>query len=269
MGEIGLPFKDIREYNSQMSKALEDKLFFISELPRDKYVFVDFGCADGSLISELRRIYGSDSAYIGYDSSTSMIDIAKRNCVISDGICFTEVWEKVRELLSVFLKTDYVPVLILSSVIHEVYSYGGEKDIEEFWQKVLYSGFEYIIVRDMMWAKDMNRHTNIGVLNKVLAKPEYKIWIQDFINKWGALENNKNMVHFLLKYRYRINWTREVNENYFPISIEDFLDKFKSNSSYRLDYFEKFRVKYIEEAIYNDFGVILRDTTHIKAIFRV
>ena len=37
-----------------MAKGMEDKLFFLNELPKNyEYTFVDFGCADGTLINYL------------------------------------------------------------------------------------------------------------------------------------------------------------------------------------------------------------------------
>ena len=44
-------FKNIEEYNERMAKSMEDKLFFVEKLPSiQNYLFVDFGCADGSMI---------------------------------------------------------------------------------------------------------------------------------------------------------------------------------------------------------------------------
>ena len=48
--EIGIPFTDQQMYNRQMTKTLNDKMFFTNILPEDDYVFVDFGCADGAMI---------------------------------------------------------------------------------------------------------------------------------------------------------------------------------------------------------------------------
>ena len=45
--------------------------------------------------------------------------------------------------------------------------------------------------------------------------------LNDFENKWGSINNNyRTLLHWLLKYKYVINWSREVYENYLPITLE-------------------------------------------------
>ena len=273
MSEIGKRFSDINYYNKQMSLGMEDKLFFVDKLPRhDKYLFVDFGCADGSMISQLCEIYKGGAGFVGYDISEQMIDFAKTKFQgESKNVIFTTSWDEVQQQLKYYTNT----VLILSSVIHEVYSYATkDSDIQEFWDRVLKSGFKYIVVRDMMLSsRTICREPNSDDVAKIRTNGNYIDQIQDFEEIWGPIEgSNKNLLHFLLKYRWKINWKREVNENYFPIIIEEFLAKMEDEAysptdRYRLDYFEKFRIKFLEDRIYEDFHVNLEDTTHIKAIF--
>lgn len=269
--EIGKNFIDLLSYNAEMTKPMKDKLFFTEKLPPGySYLFVDFGCADGALIQNLIKVYNNNSyEYVGYDCSETMISFAKttfpgeQSCSVE----FTTSWNTVKERTGLWKTRGlrYKVVLILSSVIHEVYSYGTEEEIKDFWEKI--KGFDFIVVRDMMCSSSINRKSNpdstmrirkgqLGTISKCLG---------DFEARWGSIDNNKNLVHFLLKYRYTINWERECNENYFPIYIAEFLDKM--SSEFRLDYFERFRVRFIEEKIYEDFGISLEDTTHIKAIF--
>lgn len=273
--EIGKKFIDIEKYNNEMTKSMKDKLFFIDKLsPSDQYIFVDFGCADGSMIKELVKIYGRIGTYIGYDCSDTMISYAKTIFNKEDNlinVVFTTNWDEVLKNIGYWRSPGTKVVLILSSVIHEVYSYGNQSDIDSFWNKVWCSykprdkyGFDYVVVRDMMISKSAIRDTTIDV-SSIRNNLSIKPLLDDFENKWGGIHQNKNLLHFLLKYRYTINWEREVSENYFPITIEKFIDMF--DGFFRLDYFEKFRVRYIEEKIYEDFGIVLEDTTHIKAIF--
>ena len=70
MCEIGIKFANIDYYNKEMQKGMEDKLFFIERLPQNQnYMFVDFGCADGSMINALASIYKDNphNCYVGYD----------------------------------------------------------------------------------------------------------------------------------------------------------------------------------------------------------
>ena len=273
--EVGKKFADLESYNQQMAKGLQDKLFFLEHLPEKKqFLFVDFGCADGTLIDALYHMLDEYNEFIGYDVSEQMIDIARTKISeMPDRITFTSNWDYVCDRLKA---TKKVKVLVLSSVIHEVYSYAHKGDVEVFWKRVLESGFDYICVRDMMTSADTQLTTvpewknNITMnYHRFMSQGRY----EQFVQKWGDVSNLKSFLHFLLKYRWQINWNREVNENYFPIDIEDFLSYFEEG--YNLSYFKRFRVPFLEECIYNDFRVkyddpnseLYNDFTHVKMVF--
>ena len=283
MCEIGVNFNNLTFYNEQMRKSMEDKLFFLKQLPaEDNYVFVDFGCADGTMLNTLSNMLEPNRhkySYIGYDISDTMINLAKANFhgdVDTDIYYFTD-WKEVEKQLETYIThgTYYEQkkyVLILSSVIHEVYSYSNMKQILEFWHHVTNTNFDYIVVRDMCPTKDIDRPTDefmLHTLNNMIRdhKP-YNTLINDFEAIYGSIENNKNFMHFLLKYRYQINWEREVKENYFPIYVEDLLSAITGEEKYRIMYMKRFIVPFIKQQIYNDFRVDVRDFTHIKAIFK-
>ena len=59
----------------------------------------------------------------------------------------------------------------------------------------------------------------------------------------GGLTSNKNFLHYLLTYRYVENWDREVRENYFPHSIEEFLSKIPTK--YEVVYFEHYTLPFL------------------------
>jgi len=272
--EIGGKFGNIISYNENMAKGMEDKVFFLSELPKNEdYIFVDFGCADGTLINYLVNIYNHyyTNTYIGYDISDTMIDIAKTNFNGNAGdVLFTSNWEEVKNKINNIYISYKKKVLILSSVIHEVYSYAeSSDDIDLFWNRILNCEFDYICIRDMMVSKDIDRKdsTYDNNLNDHLDSSQNIKTYNEFREKYKDMNNVKNVVHYLLKYRWIVNWERELNENYFPIYIEDFLPKF--NEKYNLTYFKRFRVPFLDECIKKDFNIILEDYTHIKAIFEI
>ena len=276
--EVGGEFTNLESYNLNMAKGLEDKLFFVKKLPiksGESWIFVDFGCADGVLINALSIIlpkYGIKCKLVGYDISENMINIAKKkfkNQSTDDiEILFTANWDEVLEILEE--DTDSKKAIVCNSVIHEVYSYANSQaDIDWFWDQITDSGFDYVCVRDMMVNKSIERETDPDMLETFYEhveedKPELKRYIKDYEKHWGSLEENKNFIHYLLKYRWTTNWTREVNENYFSVMTEEFLDKMKG---FKKVYFEEFRVPFLENCWKEDFGVELEDTTHIKAIF--
>ena len=270
MCEIGKKFTDIQYYNKEMQKGMEDKLFFLDKLPKDNnYIFVDFGCADGSMINALSNILqGSYNRYIGYDISETMIELAKTNYhgPVNANVIFTNEWNEVEKNIEwTKICTEYKSVLILSSVIHEVYSYAKDgNDITEFWNRVLNTEFDYVVIRDMCPSEDIDRRSDIHIEDKVRDKADITL-LDEFENEWGSISNNRNMIHFLLKYRWKVNWKREVHENYFPISSNLLIQMF--NDGFNVDYFERFRVPFLDKCLKEDYNIELTDYTHIKAIF--
>ncbi len=126
-------------YCQRMKAGMESKLHFLAYLPYVKH-FVDFGCADGTLLSLCHNFIPKGIDFIGIDNSAEMLTKAKRNCQTAR---FTSDWIKP--------DSDNGWALNLSSVIHEVYSYCDEEEIEKFWDYVFNSGFEYIFIRDMLY----------------------------------------------------------------------------------------------------------------------
>jgi hypothetical protein len=210
------------------------------------------------------------NGYIGYDISDTMINLARSNFHgdPTTDINYYNDWSLVKTRLKHYGEYYTKKVLILSSVIHEVYSYSNPEQISQFWNNVMDTDFDYIIIRDMCPSKDIERPTGYKIINALNnANEHYQLQLRDFENIWGSIQNNKNAVHFLLKYRYRINWEREVNENYFPIYSEDLLEKITGKEKYSAMYLERFSIPFLVDQIKQDFSIDLEDYTHIKAIF--
>lgn len=278
--EVGKEFNDQKGYNNSMGKAVDDKLFFLDKLKLEQFIVVDFGCADGTVLQELERrfprnILNRDDihCYIGFDISKSMIDMAKEKWDgESKDVLFTDNWPeviaKVETIKHNRMNADKLKVyVLLSSVLHEIYSYGTSDTIQIAWDRIFGLDADYIIFRDMMWS-DTDKNADIKWYAKtVLASDEYKDLRTSFENKWGVLFNPKNLTHFLLKYRWRINWEREVSENYFPISLSQFLEKM--TKQYEPDYLERVSLPFIQKQWGRDFNFSsFPIKTHLKAIFR-
>lgn len=276
--EIGVDFKNILSYNEHMAKGMDDKLFFLNKINFKKdgyYLFVDFGCADGTLLDTLYGIMEkagiNNVYYIGYDISDTMIELAKTKFShFTSSVMFTTSWDEVKEKVKTYSAME--SVLILSSVIHEIYSYAEcEDDINLFWHRVLDTGFKYICVRDMMVSKNINHKNEIDVFEfmeeNIPHFSDRRKYFQSFTDKWGSIYDNKNFIHYLLKYRWTINWDRELNENYLPIYVEDFLKMFRN--SYTVSYLERFRVPFLEKCWKEDFNIEINDYTHIKTILEI
>ena len=191
-----------------------------------------------------------------------MLIKAKSN--LNDDVLLTDNWNIVLSELKKYKS----PTLVLSSVIHEVYSYTNSKTIKSFWEKIVFGGeFKYICIRDMIPSVMMDKHQKDQFkldVEKVqrIADP---IFLKSFEERWGSIESNyRTFIHFLLKYKYVDNWEREVNENYLPISLETL--KTKIPQGYSIIHQENYTLKYLQDQVKKDFDVYIDHTTHIKMI---
>lgn len=250
---------DVDKYTTQMAAGYIDKLFFLDKLKNIDCI-VDFGCANGFILSKIQEMR-PDIKLIGYDLDKGMLEKAKE--VLSDAI-LTDDWNTVKESIRGYKNA----ALCLSSVIHEVYSYSYSSNIKKFWeQQVFGSNFKYVCIRDMIPSVEVGKaewSTFKEDIKKVNKKANKKL-LFSFENRWGMIDDNyRTFLHFLLKYKYVENWTREVNENYLPVSLEWMKTKIPSN--YHITYEEDFILSYLQEEVSKDFDIEIKHSTHTKMI---
>lgn len=248
-------------YNSKMSKSLIDKMFFVDKI--NTKCVVDFGCADGSLLKELHR-YCPEMTLIGYDINAEELRRAEENLKDTDCL-LTDNWQSVVEHIWDAKKRNENPTIILSSIVHEVYTYSRPEEIDEFWKKV-FTHFKYVVIRDMIPSKTIDRASDINDVLKVYRKFNGSATLNDFQHKWGTIETNKNLVHFLLKYRYVENWKREVKENYLPLYREDLFALIPEE--FDILYHEHYILPFIKNDVLSEFKIELKDNTHLKMILQ-
>ena len=246
-----------------MPKSMIDKIFFMDKIDDSIRVIVDYGCADGSLIHFLAPLF-PEMIFVGYDLDETMVAQAEAknkafpNCyAISDLAVLQSILKKANLAISQC-------AVLLSSLIHEVYSYSD--DVDSFWHIITTTGFKYIIIRDMCLDETAHRPTLKEDLIKV--KSQYPIdKIREFEHIHGSISDNYNLIHFLLKYRYLNNWDREVKEDYLPCSTEEIARRI--GKSYTLIYFDHYILPYLAATVKKDFDVTLKDYTHIKFIYQL
>lgn len=253
-------------YNQRMRLSLIDKMFFVDKVEiQGGDVVVDFGCADGTLIQHLRHYLPEGTRYVGYDINPAMKEAAERNLgdAARKQIELTTEWSEVEKKLKTAKKSK--KILILSSVIHEVYFYGSPKEVDDFWNHVFNTGFDFIVIRDMIPGRSIDRPAD---MNDVLLvrRNAHRERLEQFEGYWGKIESHRNLVHFLLKYRYVEGWQREVKENYLPLYRDDLM--YIIRSPYAIDYHEHFVLPFIRRVVLRDFGIRLADHTHLKLILR-
>lgn len=259
--EVGLTDVGITDYASYfggMSKGVSDKLFFLNHIKPD--LVVDFGSADGSVIKAIRAT-NPKIKLIGYDIAPEMIRIARLQN--DKNIGFTSKWQNIPKVVKRFPNA----CLLLSSVIHEVYSYSSKEAIDKFWEDIFNAGFEYIAIRDTIPPMDLDKvkdfESDVERVKKIVD-PEL---LKDYEARWGPIDKDyKNFVRFVLMYRYKHNWARERLEDYLPLSYEGLLAKIPDN--YRVIYNKSFRFKPIQSSLSKDYGINLRKPTHLKMIIR-
>lgn len=240
--------KNIDTYINSMRKSLDEKAFFLGKIDSD--CFLDYGCADGALLKYLQSI-NPNCKYMGYDICQEMLKVARKD----SNIIFTDDLEKFDKI-----KTEN-STLILSSIIHEIYTYA---DPDKFWEQVFDKiNPKYIVIRDMM-IRDEQRDAFTDSKDAKLLKIKTNKYFLDFEKRWATIEFKKSFIHYLLKYRYVNNWEREVKENYLPITIEDLMELIPDN--YRITFLDHYTPEFLKKCVKEDFGIDLKEKTHIKMI---
>lgn len=247
-----MEIQNMEIYKRGMNSTVVDKLFWTKQIFKPVSQLVDVGCADGTLLNVFHLI-SPDTELIGIDNNEKMLE-----CV-SDNIKTYSSLDGVEKL-----KPD--SVLNLSSVLHEVYSYCSENDIDKFWDNVMCLEPEYIIIRDMYINENSVYAADCSALRIKILKSEYAEQLKEFEEKYGSTCFTGNMTHFLLKYKYKENWDRELEENYASWKYWDIYSKIKDK--YIPIYNYKETSPYFVNSIKKDFGINFSYNTHIKLIFK-
>lgn len=259
---------DYNVYTDGMRKSMADKSWFIDKIDGVSSI-VDYGCADGALLQYIDEAFPNVFKLAGIDIDDKMLSQAKINVPIAITLrpdAFIN--------FSSFDKED--ACLNCGSVIHEVYSYGTEESIADFWDFVFNQNFKYIAIRDMAMSKidEQKRRKKIeSVLNAISVRNEKEglneeVRFKDFwqVNELDSRDAQwRDIVHYLLKYRYVANWSREVRENYLPLFVEEVLLKIPSDK-YIVRHFEHYTLSFIKDQVYEDFGIDFNTKTHYKLL---
>ena len=241
--------KDINIYNDRMRKSMLDKIFFIDKV--EATVFVDFGCADGTMIKMLNGLF-PEYKYIGYDNNPEMINLADANTNSVNCIFFSD-WSKLLIELETYHKEDG-KCLILSSVLHEI------EDKPNFFDFLHFENFNYVAIRDMMYEE-----AGSTLLEPIYSKLPDSIRLHFGSDIWYGY----NMIQAAFKSYYRENLETEMQENYFSFNQNHLITlkyKFGLVPFYEYHYL----LPYWRQTIKKDFGVDLTGVkTHIQIIYEV
>ena len=147
--------KNLEQYNISMRKALDDKLFFLEYL-KNIDGFEDFGCADGTLLKAVGEHF-PQMFLLGVDMNEDMLKRCKKNLREED-FNFALNHSTAPFTYTSWRGADLCDkmALNLSSVLHEVYSYGTPQSIDMFWKAVMTGDFEYVFVSRLYTMTDMS-----------------------------------------------------------------------------------------------------------------
>ncbi len=251
------PIQDLDRYNHSMSKPLIDKIFFMDKVEAD--VFVDIGCADGTLCKFLARNF-PEHTYIGYDNDLDMIKKANDSQVPS--AYFTVSQDLLLQMLKEHKEAGRKICVILSSMIHEVYSY--TRDVTPFFEFIFDEiKPDSVAIRDMAVSHTASRPSDpvtVARIRQVFDPNKLSEWE----SQWGSIDENWSLTHFLLTYRYQHNWERELRENYLPITKEALLKMIPLE--YHPILIEHYTLPFLRREVHKDFRVQLQERTHLKLI---
>ena len=247
--------KNMDVYNAGMRKSMLDKIWWIDKIDDSITSIVDYGCADGALLSMVHEI-NPNLMLFGYDFNDDMIALAKNN--VPYGYFSNDYYQTIT--LSMLESS----VLNASSVFHEIENYS--ENIKEEYKRIFNTGYKYVAIRDMFVSeKSFGASDQLTVAKVRQQFPHEKI--QEFETYIGSLENNENLLQFFLTYRYNENWDREVREDYFPHTIEEFLSKIPT--CYEVVHFEHYTLPFVRDQVWKDFGVQLTEPTHGKILLKL
>lgn len=263
---------DYGTYTDGMRKSMTDKTWFLNMIDGANEI-VDYGCADGALLEYIRDAMPGVFNLTGIDIDEEMLHLAADR--LNDGAHEPVILTQPEPFKDVFSKYTHTACLNCGSVIHEIYSYGTPKSIEKFWDFVFNSGFQYIAIRDMAMSKiDISATYNVidDTLRKISdynqSHPDARKRFNEFLHYIDAdrieADTWRDIIHYLLKYRYVTNWDREMRENYLPLLTEEVLLKIPSN--YRVKYYEHYTLPYLKDQVMKDFGIDLNTKTHYKLL---
>lgn len=278
LDEVDIANSDV--YLSNMAKSFPDKAWFVGYVDPEVEVVVDFGGGSGEFCeyvkAKLERS-GRTVDFVVIDNNEAFAAAAR-----SRGF---STYSSLGEMLSSGEVDLDSALLVMSSVIHEVYSYAeSPADISGFWNDVGRCGFRQIAIRDM----------SLNYKNFVNVPSEDVVWVyenvfknrdaevkgvklaglvDDFEAEWGSIcdsgsgkVNVKNLVHFLIKYRYVENWDRELRENYLQVT-QDRLESILTGMGYRFVKKDSSRLPFYAKTWAKDFKLRRPDSDGHKARF--
>lgn len=252
--------KNYDVYISRMEASLQEKLYFLNGLSPDVKYILDFGCANGVLLGAVKEV---GYTCFGIDNEEVMQNLARKRLGSA-----VEIYSSLEEYLSKNSDKVKHTAIILSSVIHEIFSYSSLSDALLLLKSIFKVGFKQICIRDMSFNETLYySFADNADIDKIKGHKLYSSYKQYLGHD---VSTSAELYHFLLKYNYEDNWERELVENYVVYSMEELLSLFHvcmGSLKYHMSYFEHKVLEYTRNKVYEDFGIIMNKSTNYKLIY--
>ncbi len=256
-------------YNERMNKTLQDKIWWIEQIPEQINTIIDFGCADGSLYKAIEVACPERFRYIGIDNDSKMLQLATQNFpkeVYSNVEFYSSIYEMKNRV-----KTDVNTVFVMNSIIHELCSYLSPLKMANLLEDITHLDCGYIAIRDMHAIRDWGEMTLENVRYKILTGKycnQFYDYLQNGSYSKALFSTFNNYMEFLLKYLYVENWDREKKERYLW-NWRDNID-YIFRPLYREKYVESFNIPYLCSKVKEDFNGldVSSVNTHYKILFQ-
>jgi hypothetical protein len=214
--------------------------------------------------------------YFGYDTDPKMIELAKKKNI--PNAVFSSDYDAIVKAMADYDtqrkaegKAPAIRAVICSSLIHEIYAYAqpGSMTVNQFWNRI--RSYQYVCIRDMAMTEEAEKYDVAikdvwAIADFFLNNREDFYILSDFQKKYGDITKLKQMTHFLLKYRYKNNWERELNENYLPLTVEGILKEFNTSE---IIYRNHYLLPFLKERVKADFNIDLKEATHLQLIVKL
>lgn len=249
--------KDFNTYKLNLSKSLEDKLFFLKYINVDEYDFIlDFGCGTGEVLRCIAdAMDNKDASLVGYDTNPEMLDYAIAKTRYHYGnISYVSDLKN----LDLLMKGKQKTLIIFNSVLHEMSELAQRKVIG-----TLMPQFTSVVIRDMKRPLSNEPISNM-TRKRVLA--QVAPWqAAMFESRWGKIKDKENLYRFFLMNEFVENFETEVEEDYMSVLWSDIT--WRLESGYNTVYQQSFTLPYRKQQVKKRFNHVMHDITHRKVIY--
>ena len=249
-------------YYSELDRAMYDKLWWLDKVEDGVDTILDFGCSNGAMYQSIHAVMPGRFRCIGLDSDEQKL----ADAIHTPGSTFVKSIKEARSLMD----PDRT-VLVLSSVIHELYCYLGTDEAEKLLTELSSLGCRHVVIRDMEFRSLLPASETIR--RELAACLEKKV--PERFGMWSALRGDfsmKGLFEFMLSYIHTANLKRELEESYFGMRTERILSIF---SGYDVLWEHHFLIPYLirlwDRELFRDekelFSLLRKGvTTHTKLL---